>query len=414
MQKKKILMISDHPLSTSGVGVQSRFLINGLIKTGEYQFRCLGAALKHTNYDTIVVNEDFIVKPIDGFGTPDMIRLAIATEKPDAVFIFTDPRFFVWLWEMEDEIHQCCPIVYWHVWDNDPYPDFNNVLYDSNDLINCLSHKTYELVSPHFPDKTNYIPHALPSDVYFPLPKETTLATKIQLLGEARKDHFVGLWINRNARRKMPNDVVVSWSLFLDALEKKHGHRKATLIMHTDPLDQEGPNLLRTVEQFKITQSIFFSTDRLEFEKINALHNVSDFCITISCNEGFGLGTLESMQCGKPIIALKTGGLTRQVVNCNDGTINGIALEPDCRDLVGSQNVPYIYEDHVSNEKVANGLMELYEMGIEKRAEIGTRARAYAQNEFSLTRMVNDWHYTLKETIKNWRNRYTRLSVKTF
>ena len=343
-----------------------------------------------------------------------MIRLALATEKPDALFIFTDPRFFVWLWEMEDEIHQVCPIVYWHVWDNDPYPDFNNVLYDSNDLINCLSHKTYELVKPHFPEKTNYIPHSLPNDVYFPLPKNVVEETKKSLLGESRKDHFTGLWINRNARRKMPNDILVSWSLFLDALEKKHGHRKATLVMHTDPLDQEGPNLLRTVEQFKIIDSVFFSTERLEFEKINALHNISDFCITISCNEGFGLGTLESMQVGKPIIALKTGGLTRQVVNCNDGSINGVALEPDCRDLVGSQNVPYIYEDHISNEKVAAGLMELYEMGPEKRAEIGAKARVYAQTEFSMNRMVEDWHTTLKETIKNWRKRYSRVSVKSF
>jgi hypothetical protein len=27
---------------------------------------------------------------------------------------------------MEDEIHQICPITYWHVWDNDPYPAFND------------------------------------------------------------------------------------------------------------------------------------------------------------------------------------------------------------------------------------------------------------------------------------------------
>lgn len=414
MQKKKILMISDHPLSTSGVGTQARFLINGLIKTGKYQFRCLGAALKHVNYDTIVVNEDFIVKPIDGFGTQDMIRLAIATEKPDAMLIFTDPRFFVWLWEMEDEIHQCCPIVYWHVWDNDPYPDFNNVLYDSNDLINCLSYKTYGLVKPHFPDKTNYIPHALPTDIYYPLPKDAIERAKIQLLGEKRKDHFTGFWINRNARRKMPNDVLVSWKLFLDELQKKHGHRNATLVMHTDPLDQEGPNLLRTTEHLGITDSIFFSTDRLEFEKINVLHNIADFCLNMACNEGFGLGTLESMQCGKPIIALKTGGLTRQVVNCHDGSENGVALDPDCRDLVGSQNVPYIYEDHVANEKVAAAIMKLYELGSEKRNEIGMKAREYALNEFPINKMVSEWDRTLSETIQNWKKRYSRFCVKSF
>ncbi len=32
LSKKKIVVLSDHALSTSGVGVQTRHLINGLIK----------------------------------------------------------------------------------------------------------------------------------------------------------------------------------------------------------------------------------------------------------------------------------------------------------------------------------------------------------------------------------------------
>ena len=74
MKKKKILLLSDHALCTSGVGVQSRHLIDGLIKKGEWSFRQFGAAIKHTDYNTIVVNEDFIIKPIDGFGSPEMLR----------------------------------------------------------------------------------------------------------------------------------------------------------------------------------------------------------------------------------------------------------------------------------------------------------------------------------------------------
>ena len=93
MNKKKILMLSDHPLSTSGVGCQARFLIDGLLATGKYSFRCFGAALKHTNYETVVINEDFIIKPLDGFGTKEMLRVALATEKPDALFFSQIPDF---------------------------------------------------------------------------------------------------------------------------------------------------------------------------------------------------------------------------------------------------------------------------------------------------------------------------------
>ena len=57
-------MLSDHALSTSGVGCQSRFLINGLVDKGCWSVRQFGAAIKHESYDTICVNEDFIIKPI--------------------------------------------------------------------------------------------------------------------------------------------------------------------------------------------------------------------------------------------------------------------------------------------------------------------------------------------------------------
>jgi len=397
-------MISDHPLSTSGVGCQSRYLINGLLGTGKYSFRCLGAAIKHDNYDTIAVNEDFIIKPIDGFGNPDMLREILVTEKPDALFLFTDPRFFVWIWEMEDEIHQICPIVYWHVWDNDPWPEFNRAFYASTDLINCHSHHTYSQVVKKFPDKTNFIPHALPQSIFYPLEKNEKTKWKRDLLGVDREDHFVGFWINRNARRKMPNDILDSWRIFLEDLEKKEGHRKATLIMHTDPSDQEGPNLYRTADMLGISQNVFFSIERLDFEKINVLHNISDFNVNIACNEGFGLATLEAMQTGKPIIALKTGGLTRQVVDHRDGTENGVALEPDVRNLVGSQLVPYIYEDHVNNNKVAAAMTKLYDMGEDGREILGNKARDYVLSEFSLDDVVKKWDETMSKTIDTWKN----------
>ena len=70
-----------------------------------------------------MLNPDFVIKPVDGFGNHEIIRNILINERPDAVLLFTDPRQFFWLWDIEDEIHQICPITYWHVWDNDPYPD---------------------------------------------------------------------------------------------------------------------------------------------------------------------------------------------------------------------------------------------------------------------------------------------------
>lgn len=404
VEKYKILALCDHPLSTSGVGCQARYLFNGLVETGKYSIKCFGAAVKHSNYDTVAVNPDFIIKPIDGFGDMNMLRQALIMERPDALFLFTDPRFFIWVWEMEEEIHQICPISYYHVWDNLPWPEYNRVLYESTDLVNCHSHLTYSMVKEHFPEKTNFIPHALPTDVFKPIDKNAMREFKKMILTPDRVDDFVCLWVNRNAKRKRSGDVLEVWKLFMDKLEAKHGHRKATLVMHTDPYDQQGTNLITVSEYYKIQKHVFFSKERLDFDHMNILQNISDCCLNISMNEGFGLSTLESMQCGKPIIALKTGGLTRQVVDHRDGTENGIALPVEFKTLVGSQLVPYIYEDYVSNNTTAEALLKLYEMGPDAREKLGKKARDYVLSEFVLKKTVADWDKTMTETIETWRN----------
>jgi|TARA_R100000030_G_scaffold40373_2_gene30366 glycosyltransferase involved in cell wall biosynthesis len=401
--KFKVLVLSDHALSTSGVGTQTRHLIEGLLKKGCWSFRQFGAALKHQDYRTVVVNEDFIIKPIDGFGSADLIRVTLATEKPDVLFIFTDPRFFTWLFDIEDEIRQICPIVWWHVWDNYPYPKFNDVYYEATDLINCHSHMTYTMLKEKYPEKTNFIPHALPDTIFNKLPKREVDNFKRSLLGEDRKDHFVGMWINRNAKRKRPSDLLVSWKMFLDELYEKEGHRNATLIMHTEPLDNEGPNLFRVAELLEIQGNVFFSRDRLEFEKVNVLYNISDFCINTSYAEGFGLGTLEAMMSGTPIIAPKTGGLTRQVVDYRDGTENGVACDIAIQTLVGSQSVPYIYEDYASNESYANAMMKLYSLNSKEKSKLSEKVYKYAHEEFGLQKTIDMWHETMIDTLQKFK-----------
>lgn len=410
MKKKKVLVLSDHALSTSGVGVQTRHLIQGLLKKGTWSFRQFGAAMKHDSYEPVTVNDDFIICPIDGFGTPELLRVALATEKPDLLLLFTDPRFFIWAWEMEDEIHQVCPIAYWHVWDNRPTPEYNKVLYDSTDLINCHSYLTYEMCSELVPEKTNFIPHALPGDIYRPLPKNEVTKYKKQVLGKDRSDHFVVFWNNRNARRKRAGDLLWAWKHFLDSIGKDS---KATLLLHTDPSDREGQNLYEVANMLGIKESVVFSKDRLDFEQINILYNICDTCINVSYAEGFGLATLEAMQVGKPIIATKTGGLTRQVVDHRDGSENGVALEVELKTLVGSQQVPYIFEDLVSHESISKAIKKIYDMDPSERIELGQKAKKYVESEFNYQNTIDMWHDTMTETIENWKSRYQPWECKS-
>jgi len=415
VKKKKVLMLSDHPLAPSGVGIQARFLIEGLVKTGKYSFRCLGGAIKHQDYRTIKVNDDFIVKPVDGFGNHDMIRQLLITENPDILLIFTDPRQFIWLWEIEDEIHQLCPIAYWHVWDNDPYPAYNKPWYDSTDMIACLSYKTYELLKPHYEKTAEYIPHTFPKHVYFEIDPTERKNLMEQNFGP-RTDWFKALWVNRNATRKLPADVLDAWKLFLDNLEEKHGHRKALLIMHTDPKDPEGPDLLQVTERLGLQNNVWFSTEKLQFDKMNTLYNLVDTTVNVAKNEGFGLSTLISMQVGKPVIALKTGGETSKVVDYRDGSTHGVAIEPAKRCLVGSQLVPYIYEDYASTADLADAFMTVHDYTPEERKALGEKCKAYVETEFKYEDMIKKWDEKLSACVDNFqkngqKNRWELMSL---
>ena len=403
-KKYKVLVLSDHALSTSGVGCQTRFLLENLVKKGKWSFRQFGAAIKHTDYNVVQVSPDFIIKPIDGFGDRNLIMQALIAEKPDALFIFTDPRFFTWLYEMEDEVREVCPIVYWHVWDNYPFPEFNRPVYEATDLINCHSHMTYTMVKEKFPEKTNFIPHSLPENMFYPLKDNEISRYRREVLGPNTVNDFILFWVNRNARRKRPNDVILSWKLFLDKLSPDE-RKNTKLLMHTDPLDNEGPNLLETATVLDVMDTVVFSNDRVEFEKMNVLHNMSDVCINISYAEGFGLATLEAMNCGNPIIASKTGGLTRQVVDHRDQTENGIALDIKCKSLVGSQSVPYIYEDYIDPIEAAEAIYKLYKMPKKERKKLGQKARDYALSEFNFQKTIDAWDETMEKAILDFQNK---------
>ena len=43
------------------------------------------------------------IYPVDGYGNEDILREVMEIEKPDAILHYTDPRFWIWLYKMENE-----------------------------------------------------------------------------------------------------------------------------------------------------------------------------------------------------------------------------------------------------------------------------------------------------------------------
>ena len=405
-KKIKVLVLSDHPLSPSGVGTQTKYMIESCLKTEKFQFICLGGAMKHHDYSPVKVEpygEDFIVIPIDGYGNHDMVRSILRTHKPDILWFMTDPRFFTWLWEIENEIRSCVPMVYYHVWDNYPYPDYNSKYYNSTDVVTTISKVTYDIVKNVAPDvECHYLPHAVNGDIFKPLKKEEYEDFIEEALPQL-KDKFVFFWNNRNARRKQSGSLIFWFKKFLDAV----GHDKAVLLMHTNPQDDHGQDLNHIVRNLGLIEGeVIFSTTPVHPEVLAKIYNFADCTINISDAEGFGLATLESLSCGTPIIVNMTGGLQEQVTDGEDWF--GIGLEPISKAIIGSQAVPYIYEDRLSEEDVVNAMIKMYKMKKAERNKLGKLGCKHVKKNYNFDTFNEKWPKLLldiHERFGSWENR---------
>ncbi len=411
MKKKKIFVIADHPYSPSGVGSQTRYVINSLINTGEYSFVCFGGAVKHDNYQPQKVDpygEDFVIYPVDGYGTQESVRSIIRTEKPDLLWFMTDPRFFPWLWEIEDEVRSLIPMVYYHVWDNYPYPDFNKVWYNSCDHIACISKVTHDIVKTVAPETdSEYIPHAVDSKVFKPIKEEEIIELRSKAGFEDEK--FVVFWNNRNARRKQSGSLIFWFNKFLE----KVGKDKAKLVMHTDPNDPNGPDLIAQINNLGLTNGeVQFSKNKVDPTHLAAMYNMVDVTVNISDAEGFGLATLESLSCATPIIVNMTGGLQEQVTDGEKWF--GIGIEPCSRAIIGSQDIPFIREDRINEDDFVNALEEIYNMTREERRKLGMKGRDHVLKNYNFENFQDKWRKTIKDVCDKFGSWDTRKEYKTW
>ena len=407
-EKKKIMVISDHPMAPSGVGTQTKYFIEALINTGKYKFICLGGAIKHHDYAPQKIEgygDDWIVQPVNGYGDQQIIRSALTMEKPDLIWFMTDPRFYHWLWDMENEVRVNVPMVYYHVWDNYPPPMFNRDFYLSTDVIASISKLTHDVVGKVAPEVENYyLPHAVNSDIFKKLEEQD--------IQNFAKEHFkekydpnrvVFFWNNRNARRKMSGSVLWWFNEFAEEV----GPEKVQLIMHTDPKDQHGQDLEQIINHLEADDGrIVLSTQKVPPEILSILYNFADCTVNISDAEGFGLATLESLSCETPIIATMTGGLQEQVTDGENWF--GVGLEPSSTAIIGSQNVPYINEDRISRESFMQAMRKMYNMTPEERSELGKLGSQHVQKNYGFESFNKRWIELIDKVIEehsSWENR---------
>ena len=302
-ERKKILLICDDIRVTSGVATIAREMV---INTAHhFNWVNVAGAIKHpesgkrfdlsadTNKNSGIDDASVIAYPVDGYGNPDLLRELMKIEKPDAIMIITDPRYFEWLFSMEAEIRKTTPIVYLNIWDDFPTPMYNKPYYEACDALLAISKQTKLINEVVLGDKAEgkiieYVPHGLNEKYFFPIDENNAdlIKFKQNLFGGEEKD-FVLFFNSRNIRRKQIPDAMLAWRYFLDSLPKEKAD-KCAFILHTEVVSEQGTDLeaVRKVIFQDYPNAIYFSQTKLSASDLNLLYNIADSQILLSSNEG--------------------------------------------------------------------------------------------------------------------------------
>ena len=323
-------------------------------------------------------------------------------------------------------------MIYYHVWDNFPYPTFNKVWYESTDVIATISKVTSDIVKTVAPKvEEHYVPHAIPTDLFKRVSDSQRQIFRKEQFGLKDND-FLIFWTNRNARRKQSGSLIYWFKDFREKFKKKFPTAKATLLMHTDPKDPNGQDLNAIINELGLSNGeVLLSTQKIPPTALVQIYSAADCTINIADAEGFGLGTFESLACETPVIVTMTGGLQEQVTyverisqdiiskrNLKAKPITeyeyGIGLEPSSRAIIGSQEVPFIYEDRLSGKQVSEALMIMHEYGLENRRKLGIAGRKHVLENYSFEKFAEQWKKILEDTYEKHGSWDTRKNHKTW
>ena len=424
-KRKKILLICDDVRVHSGVATIAKEIVCGTAH--HFNWVQMAGAIKHpdkgkrldlspsTNKEAEIEDSSVILYPTDGYGDSRTLREILNIENPDAIMLFTDPRYFTYIFNMENEIRKKIPIAYLNIWDDYPAPMYNKPYYEACDLLMGISKQTVNInkIVLEGCEKNKifkYIPHGKNPNIYFPLTEETEDFVNFKKeLFQGDSPEFVLLFNSRNIRRKQIPDTILAFRAFLDSLPKKEA-LKCRLILKTEIVTDAGTDLDKVREYIlgeDYLNTCIILENKFSEQQLNYLYNIADAQILLTSNEGWGLTITEAMLAGTPYIANVTGGMQDQmrfvdnegkwfepdtnIPSNHKGTYKEhgewvFPVYPTSRSIQGSPSTPYIFDDRCKWEDACDRIKEVYALSSEERKSRGLKGREWAlSNEAGFT-----------------------------
>ena len=446
--RKKILLITDDIRVHSGVAQVGReIILNTLHK---YNWVQIAGAVDHPEIGKIISMNDQLKKekltdvedpyvmlyPAKGYGDMDLLRVVLQREKPDALFLITDPRYFSWLFNNEEQIRKKIPIIYLNIWDNYPAPMYNKEYYQSCDLLLGISKQTVNISKLVLGNKGKnkifkYVPHGLNDKVFGIMEEDNPELIRFRKnIGVSDDCNFHLLYNSRNIRRKQVSNIIMAFRLFTDQLPPEEA-KKCQLTLKTERIFDAGTDLLAVIDYMcpPETCKVGLLDHKLTSQEMNLLYNSADGVVQLSNAEGWGLSLTEAMLTGTPFIATVTGGMQDQM-RFEDKKGNWIEFNGEfpsnhygkykkhgewalpvytkVSTLVGSPPTPYIYDDHHDMNEAADQIMKLYKMSKKERKAIGKKGHNWARGKeagFTSEAMAKRVIDGIEELFSTWKPR---------
>lgn len=378
----KIMIYADSYSVTSGYAKVCRNLADRLVKKGHTVI----VQEIMVNSAAMIINGVILLPSFSQRGTKlhvNNIASNLNIFKPDVFIPIGDP--FLMESDLLHEIdYNKTKLVPYAMLDNIKLSDDGRSVLDKSDLILTGSECSKKALSEYnYESKVLY--HGVDNSIYKPISTDKKKQFRKQF--NIPKDKKMFLFVGRNVFRKQPLRL-------LDSIKKynqQHENNNSIFVIHSSSIDTRGWNLKKYVKRIGKEENIdmsniIFTQDHklgegMSEKYFKKLFLCSDYYITASCGEGFGLPIAEAMMSEIPVIA-------------PDNTTHTEFLKDGRGILVKNESVIHVGQGLsapiVDTTDMANKIHYLTTLTNNQKDSIIKKAKEFANNNFNWDKITID------------------------
>lgn len=192
---------------------------------------------------------------------------------------------------------------------------------------------------------------------------------------------FFNFAFSSSYQRKNPEAILKAFSLVLK------GQKGAKLFIKTSGSEKSKyrERFFEKIREYGLENQTIVEEKSLKRDEMMDIINTSDVYLSLHRGEGVGLGMLEAMAMGKPVIATNYSGNTDFVKDGVAFPVSYKLVKPQENDLKIYNYVKLWAEPNV--EEAAKILLKLYK-NTDLRRDIGSKAKKFIQKEFDHKKII--------------------------